>query len=105
MLVSVKDCGASPAGVSLKITGERNLLAGNLHSMYEILQAASDGRYAVGAFNFTALVDLQAAVQAAEEERSPLILQIHPAKGSGCQSMVLLRLYIGFLSARLFYCS
>ena len=47
--------------------------------MYEILQAASDGRYAVGAFNFTALVDLQAAVQAAEEERSPLILQIHPA--------------------------
>ncbi len=47
--------------------------------MSEILQAAIEGRYAVGAFNFTALAGVQAAAQAAEEERSPLILQIHPA--------------------------
>ena len=35
--------------------------------MNEILQAAIKGRYAVGAFNFTALVGVQAAVQAAED--------------------------------------
>jgi len=41
----------------------------------ELLAAAETGGYAVGAFNFVDMEVLQAIVQAAEEERSPVILQ------------------------------
>ncbi len=42
----------------------------------DLLQAALDGRYAIGAFNAFNLEMVQAIVEAAEEERSPLILQV-----------------------------
>jgi len=41
----------------------------------EILQAARKGGYAVGAFNLSNMEILQAIVEAAEEERSPVIIQ------------------------------
>lgn len=41
----------------------------------EILQAARKGGYAVGAFNLNNMEILQAIVEAAEEERSPVIIQ------------------------------
>jgi tagatose 1,6-diphosphate aldolase GatY/KbaY len=45
---------------------------GNAHTL---LTRASAGGYGVGAFNVTSLVQFEAAVEAAEEHRSPLILQ------------------------------
>lgn len=42
----------------------------------DLLQAALEGKYAIGAFNAFNLEMVQAIVEAAEEERSPLILQI-----------------------------
>lgn len=44
----------------------------------DILQAAEEGRYAVGAFNVYNLEGIMAVVAAAEAEKSPAILQIHP---------------------------
>ncbi len=41
----------------------------------EILQAAQKGGYAVGAFNVNNMEIVQAIVEAAEEERSPVLLQ------------------------------
>lgn len=41
----------------------------------EILQAAKKGGYAVGAFNVNNMEIIQAIVEAAEEERSPVLLQ------------------------------
>lgn len=41
----------------------------------EILQAARDGGYAVGAFNLNNMEIVQAIVEAAEEEQSPVIIQ------------------------------
>jgi fructose-bisphosphate aldolase class II len=41
----------------------------------EILQAAKKGGYAVGAFNLNNMEILQAIIEAAEEEKSPVILQ------------------------------
>ena len=40
-----------------------------------ILQRAYEGRYAVGAFNANNLEQVQGIITAAEEERSPVILQ------------------------------
>lgn len=42
----------------------------------DLLQAAFEGKYAIGAFNAFNLEMVQAIVEAAEEEKSPLILQI-----------------------------
>ncbi|MDZ4718494.1 MAG: class II fructose-bisphosphate aldolase [Roseiflexaceae bacterium] len=47
-------------------------------SMLPLLQAAQAGGYAIGAFNVYNLEGVQAVVAAAEAERSPAILQIHP---------------------------
>lgn len=44
-------------------------------TLKELLDPALEGHYAVGAFNVNNLEWLQAIVQAAEEERAPLILQ------------------------------
>ncbi|HHX65267.1 MAG TPA: class II fructose-bisphosphate aldolase [Chloroflexi bacterium] len=42
----------------------------------ELLQAAREGRFAVGAFNANNMEQIQAIVDAAVEERSPVILQV-----------------------------
>ena len=47
----------------------------NLVPMADILNKANEGGYAVGGFNINNMEFLQAIVQAAEETRSPLILQ------------------------------
>ncbi|KAK6148162.1 hypothetical protein DH2020_019074 [Rehmannia glutinosa] len=48
-------------------------------SAKELLLNAESGRYAVGAFNVYNLEGVEAVVTAAEEQRSPAILQIHPS--------------------------
>ena len=45
-------------------------------SFKEMLQAADSGRYAVGAFNCLSLENVEGAIAAAEELRSPIIIQI-----------------------------
>lgn len=50
-----------------------------LASTIEILRAAEIGGYAVGAFNVYNLEGVKAVVQAAEQERSPAMLALHPA--------------------------
>ena len=40
----------------------------------ELLRKADEGNYAVGAFNFTDMTDIKAIVEAAEEEKAPMIL-------------------------------
>lgn len=45
----------------------------------ELLRAAQSGRYAIGAFNVYNLEGVKAVIEAAEAERSPVILQIHPS--------------------------
>jgi ketose-bisphosphate aldolase len=54
-------------------------------SAKEILIEATRGRYAVGAFNCTSIIQMEAAVQAAEENHAPIILQtsVAPAKFFG----------------------
>lgn len=49
-----------------------------LHTMQPLLHAAQAGGYAIGAFNVYNLEGVQAVVAAAEAERSPAILQLHP---------------------------
>jgi tagatose 1,6-diphosphate aldolase GatY/KbaY len=44
----------------------------------ELLRAAQTGGYAVGAFNVYNLEGVKAVIAAAEVERSPVMLQIHP---------------------------
>ncbi|KAH6781861.1 ketose-bisphosphate aldolase class-II family protein [Perilla frutescens var. hirtella] len=48
-------------------------------SAKELLLNAEKGGYAIGAFNVYNLEGVQAVVAAAEEQRSPAILQIHPS--------------------------
>src|SRR5215467_2699567 len=49
-----------------------------LTSTTELLQAATAGGYAIGAFNVYNLEGGRAVVRAAEAHRSPVILQLHP---------------------------
>ncbi|EOY21356.1 Ketose-bisphosphate aldolase class-II family protein isoform 5 [Theobroma cacao] len=49
-----------------------------LSSTKEILLNAESGGYAVGAFNVYNMEGVEAVVAAAEQERSPAILQVHP---------------------------
>jgi tagatose 1,6-diphosphate aldolase GatY/KbaY len=48
----------------------------------EILLAATEGKYAVGAFNITNLIQMEAVIDAAIEKRAPLIIQtsVKPSK-------------------------
>lgn len=48
-----------------------------LVTMNDMLAHAEEHGYAVGAFNVNDLAGVQAVAQAAEEERSPVIIQIH----------------------------
>jgi ketose-bisphosphate aldolase len=56
----------------------------------EILIKATEGKYAVGAFNITNLMQMQAVVDAHEEARAPLIIQtsVSPAKLIGLDVIV-----------------
>ena len=45
-------------------------------SFKEMLQAANNGRYAVGAFNCLSLENVEGAIAAAEELHSPIIIQL-----------------------------
>lgn len=49
-----------------------------LTSTGELLQIAQAGGYAVGAFNMYNLEGVRAVIAAAQAERSPVILQLHP---------------------------
>src|SRR5712691_1217141 len=62
-----------------------------LTSTTELLQAAVAGEYAIGAFNVYNLEGVRAVVNAAEAQRSPVILQLHPgALQHGGQPLVAL---------------
>jgi tagatose 1,6-diphosphate aldolase GatY/KbaY len=62
-----------------------------LESARDLLAAATDGGYAVGAFNVYNLEGVRAVISAAEELRSPAILQLHPgALSYGGQPLVAL---------------
>lgn len=50
-----------------------------LTSTIKLLQAASEGGYAIGAFNVYNLEGVLSVIRAAEAERSPAMLQIHPS--------------------------
>jgi tagatose 1,6-diphosphate aldolase GatY/KbaY len=50
-----------------------------LTSTHELLETARRNIYAIGAFNVYNLEGVQAVVKAAEEARSPVMLQIHPS--------------------------
>jgi tagatose 1,6-diphosphate aldolase GatY/KbaY len=50
-----------------------------LTSLTELLQNAQTSNYAVGGFNVYNLEGIKAVVSAAEAERSPAILQLHPS--------------------------
>ena len=62
-----------------------------LTSTTELLHAAAAGGYAIGAFNVYNLEGVRAVVQAAEAQRSPVMLQLHPgALQHGGQPLVAL---------------
>lgn len=56
----------------------------------DIMMEAAEGRYAVGAFNITDLVQMEAVVEAAIEKRAPVIIQtsVKPSKFLGRQVLV-----------------
>jgi len=56
----------------------------------EILIQAAKGKYAIGAFNITDLIQLEGVVDAAVEKKSPLIIQtsVKPSKFLGANVMV-----------------
>jgi ketose-bisphosphate aldolase len=56
----------------------------------EIMLEAAEGKYAVGAFNITDLVQMEAVVEAAVEKRAPVIIQtsVKPSKFLGRQVLV-----------------
>ncbi len=56
----------------------------------EIMVEAAKGKYAVGAFNITDLIQLEGVVDAAVEKKSPLIIQtsVKPSKFLGTDVMV-----------------
>jgi len=56
----------------------------------EILIEAARGKYAIGAFNITDLIQLEGVVDAAVEKKSPLIIQtsVKPSKFLGANVMV-----------------
>ena len=56
----------------------------------EIMMEAAKGKYAIGAFNITNLVQMEAVVQAAVDRRAPVIIQtsVNPSKFLGPQVLV-----------------
>ena len=68
-------------------------------SAKEMLIDATQGKYAVGAFNVTSLVQLQAVVEAASERKAPVMIQtsVKPSQFYGRD--VLVALYRAYASA------
>jgi ketose-bisphosphate aldolase len=56
----------------------------------EILLEATEGKYAIGAFNITNLIQMEAVVEAAVDKRAPLIIQtsVTPSKFLGREVLV-----------------
>jgi len=56
----------------------------------EMMQRAAEGKYAVGAFNITNLIQMEAVVEAAIEKKAPLIIQtsVTPSKFLGRDVLV-----------------
>ena len=56
----------------------------------EIMLEAAEGKYAVGAFNITNLIQMEAVVEAATEKKAPLIIQtsVTPSKFLGRDVLV-----------------
>ncbi len=56
----------------------------------EIMLEAAEGKYAVGAFNITNLIQMEAVVEAAVEKKAPLIIQtsVTPSKFLGLDVLV-----------------
>ena len=56
----------------------------------EIMVKAAEGKYAVGAFNITSVIQMEAVVQAAVDKRAPLIIQtsVKPSKFLGRKVLV-----------------
>lgn len=56
----------------------------------EIMVKAVEGKYAVGAFNITSVIQMEAVVQAAVDKRAPLIIQtsVKPSKFLGRKVLV-----------------
>ncbi len=50
----------------------------NTKTLKQLLQEADAGGYAINAFNFTDVWDMLSIVEAAEEEKAPVILMAHP---------------------------
>ena len=48
-------------------------------STSQLIQAAQAGGYAIGAFNVYNMEGIKAVLAAAEDEHSPVILQLHPS--------------------------
>jgi tagatose 1,6-diphosphate aldolase GatY/KbaY len=62
----------------------------SIASAKQMLIEATRGKYAVGAFNITSLIQLEAVVEAAVETKSPVIIQtsVKPSKFLGRQVLV-----------------
>ena len=62
----------------------------SLVSAKDMLFEATEGKYAVGAFNITSLVQLEAVVEIASEKKAPVIIQtsVKPSKFYGREVMV-----------------
>jgi len=56
----------------------------------EIMVKAAEGKYAVGAFNITNLIQMEAVIQAAVEKKAPVIIQtsVKPSKFLGREVLV-----------------
>ena len=68
----------------------------------QMLLDAQAGHYAVGAFNVENLEFVMAVVKAAEERRSPVILQTTPAPSSTQALITLLPWFVVLLKRQLF---
>lgn len=62
-------------------------------SAKEITQKAAEGKYAVGAFNVTNLIQMEAVIQAAVEKRAPLIIQTSVTPAEFLMPKVLVAIY------------
>ena len=68
----------------------------------EIMVEAAKGKYAIGAFNVTDLVQMEAVVDAAVEKKAPVIIQtsVKPSKFLGADVMVAIYRTIASISPR-----
>jgi tagatose 1,6-diphosphate aldolase GatY/KbaY len=62
----------------------------SIASAREMMVEATKGKYAIGAFNITSLIQLEAVVEAAVEKKSPVIIQtsVKPSKFLGTDVLV-----------------